>query len=358
MKSLMSFSSYDASILWKFFDGVSDAVANRLLRGSPPGEENLTFLLCELLDESSTGLHVLGYPLTRAKEDLEKSDTGMTVDVQFVTHEHPKHIESKYSGADLGIVFVVQHPIVGYSRRAVLVQAKKLFPQKPADPFSLYSRYTHYDKDQAEFLQELERRFEVWDSIFYLWYNPPSGGFREDDAKLLRAYEAHSNTLMPLWGRVHPILDELLETGLPFFSAGRALGADSRQEDHDAEREWRARQPAIRVSALDTTLSIASVSSPPQLKTFYDRQKEHGRRYGRFAFAPFAEFFLLGLFNERIGNSKQDWVRLAEGQKVPMPPAKPSAQPSKIEGLDNLQQVPVPRHTITLTLRSTLPEVG
>lgn len=78
MKTLpyLSFSSYEGSIIWQFLDGVSTAVSNRMLRGSPPGEENLTFLLCELLDESSTGLHVLEYPLTTAKADLEKSDAG------------------------------------------------------------------------------------------------------------------------------------------------------------------------------------------------------------------------------------------------------------------------------------------
>lgn len=52
-----------------------------MLRGSSPAEENLTFLLCELLDESPPGLHVLEYPLATAKTDLEKSDAGITIDV-------------------------------------------------------------------------------------------------------------------------------------------------------------------------------------------------------------------------------------------------------------------------------------
>jgi hypothetical protein len=97
----LSFSTYEASIIWRFLDGVSTAVSSRMLRGSPPGEENLTFLLCELLDESSAGLHVLEYPLASAKADLEKSDAGLTIDVEFQTHEHPRWVEAKYSGADL-----------------------------------------------------------------------------------------------------------------------------------------------------------------------------------------------------------------------------------------------------------------
>lgn len=68
-------------IIWRFLDGVSTAVSSRMLRGSSPAEENLTFLLCELLDESPPGLHVLEYPLATAKTDLEKSDAGITIDV-------------------------------------------------------------------------------------------------------------------------------------------------------------------------------------------------------------------------------------------------------------------------------------
>jgi hypothetical protein len=55
----LSFSTYEGSIIWRFLDGVSTAVSSRMLRGSRPGEENLTFLLCQLLDEGLTGSHVL-----------------------------------------------------------------------------------------------------------------------------------------------------------------------------------------------------------------------------------------------------------------------------------------------------------
>jgi len=158
----ISMISYEGAILWRFFDSVSSAVSSRMLRGSPPGEENLTFLLCELLDESATALHVLDYPLSKAKEDLEKSDAGITVDVGFETHEHNKYFESKYSGADLGIVLSINHPVLGRSRRAVLVQAKKLFAKTKPTEFSLSSEYSSYDKEQASFLQELAKRFDTW----------------------------------------------------------------------------------------------------------------------------------------------------------------------------------------------------
>src|SRR5947208_1645580 len=148
----LPFSTYEGSIIWRFFDGVSTAVSNRMLRGSPPGEENLTFLLCELIDESSTGSHVLEYSLASAKSDLGKSDAGITVNVEFQTHEHSRWVESKYSRADLGVVFIVDHPLLGQSRRAVLVQAKKLFGAGRAREFSIYSEYESYKEDQAAFL--------------------------------------------------------------------------------------------------------------------------------------------------------------------------------------------------------------
>jgi hypothetical protein len=166
-------TSYEGAILWRFFDSVSSAVSMRMLRGSVPGEENLTFLLCELLDESATGLHVLDYPFALLKEELEKSDAGVSVDVGFETHEHTKYFESKYSGADLGIVLSIDHPILGKSRRAMLVQAKKLFARKQSNEFSLYSNYSSFDKEQAAVLKELASRFDAWNSVFCLWYNPP-----------------------------------------------------------------------------------------------------------------------------------------------------------------------------------------
>ncbi len=79
-------------IIWRYLDGVSQALAHRFDGGSSPNEENLTFLLCELLDEGTTGLHLLDYPLKKAKEDLAKADGGVSLDVMFETHEHSKHV--------------------------------------------------------------------------------------------------------------------------------------------------------------------------------------------------------------------------------------------------------------------------
>lgn len=234
-RMFLAIGSYEASILWRFLDGVSAAVSRRMVSGSSPGEENLTFLLCELLDANTTSLHTLSYPLAQAKADLEASDAGLTIDVEFETHEHSKHVESKYSGADLGIVLALNHPLLGQSRRGILVQAKRLFGVGKTREYGLYSTYTSFDRPQAEFLEALGQRFGVYNSIFYLWYNPPSTAFRDADAKILRAYEAGPGPYQH-WHRMHPFLDELLEMGLPWPSAGSHTRLEPSAADEEKSR--------------------------------------------------------------------------------------------------------------------------
>ncbi len=102
------------------------------------------------------------------REELERSDAGIAVDFAFETHEHSRFFESRYSGADLGIVVVVNHPILGHSRRALLLQAKRLFQQRRSREFSLFSSYESFDQKQAAFLKDLAARFGAYSSVFYL----------------------------------------------------------------------------------------------------------------------------------------------------------------------------------------------
>lgn len=260
---LLSPGSYEAAVLWRYLDGVSTAVSGRMVQGSSPGEENLTFLLCELLDANTTSLHALGYPLSQAKRDLEASDAGITIDVEFETHEHSKHVESNYSGADLGIVLEVSHPVLGHSRRGILVQAKRLIASGREREYGLYSYYKHFDRNQAEFLETLRQGFGVYHSVFYLWYNPSSTAFRDDDAKLIRAYEAAGASSQHHWRRFHPLLDDLAEMGLGPWPLRGWSGQASVSEDAEARaREWRRTQPALRISDLSILSSVASHGPP------------------------------------------------------------------------------------------------
>jgi len=342
--------SYEADILWRFLDGVSSAVAMRMRDGSPPGEENLTFLLCELLDANSTSLHALDYPLSQVRTDLESSDAGITLDVEFQTHEHSKWIESNYSGADLGIVLAVNHPVLGQSHRGILVQAKRLFSKGKKREFSLFSQYSSFDKAQADFLKALEQRFGAWNSAFYLWYNPPSTAFTDAEAKVLRAYEASGPNPFRSWRRMDPFLDEMLERGYPALLGTHSSRATSADEEAK-HRQWRMTQPALRISELDVAQRIGE-HGPPQLKALYDARLESRNEV---SFSPFADFLLLLLMSSRYGSDNADWVRLAEGHRIKIPTPKNSNERTV---LDELETAPIPHHSMKLTIGSTLPPVG
>jgi hypothetical protein len=342
--------SYETGILWRFFDGVSSAVSSRMAQGSTPNEENLTFLLCELLDANTTSLHTLSYPLSQAKTDLEATDSGITLDVEFQTHEHTKYVESKFSGADLGIVLAVNHPILGWSRRGVLLQAKRLFSSGSKREYRLFSEYSSFDKKQAEFLGVLANRFDVWNSVFYLWYNPPSTAFTEPEAKILRAYETNGFFPFRYLHRMHPFFDEMMEMGFPWLLGVGNPGSASASDEAKA-KEWRLTQPALRVSSLDTARSVGE-HGVPQLKTLYDTMLT---RRSLPIFSPLADFFILALISSSYGSGNSDWLRLVEGQKIPLPSAK---SPKDVGEFDELNILPTPRHTLRITIRSTLPSLG
>ncbi|HXO70387.1 MAG TPA: hypothetical protein VN838_15600 [Bradyrhizobium sp.] len=336
------FPDEERAIIWRYLDGVSQALARRFDGGSRPVEENLTFLLCELLDEGTTGLHLLEYPLTKAKEDLARADGGLTLDVSFQTHEHTKHVEHHFSGADLGVVFVVEHPYFGRSEKAVLLQAKKLFPG-PADRFTLDSFFKSFHSDQRELLKKIQRRFSADNSIFYLWYAPASRAFSDDEAKIIRSMEAIDMG----W---HPYLDELIEfRGLGY--RGRRVLNPPAPEDDERERAWRIGQPATRVSSLPVVDELTRAGRGPSINSLYKARSRH-RPWRWFAFEPFAELFLFALQSDQIGNSSNRWLQLARGEKVAMPPEDADAD----EGAPDLPEVaPAPKHSITFTLRSSLP---
>jgi hypothetical protein len=252
-------------------------------------------------------------------------------------------------------VLAIDHPLFGHSRRGILVQAKRLFGRGKKREFGLFSDYSSFDKTQAEFLKTLQERFEVWNSVYYLWYNPPSVAFADADAKILRAYEANGSNLHQFRGRIHPFVDDLIDMGFPaIFGAGTPRLAPSEDEESKA-REWRTTQPALRISALDVVLSLGD-HGPPHLKALYDAALD--RRWSSLTFSPFADFFLLALSSSRYGSENADWLKLTEGHKVPMPPRKQASDEHTRSQLDEFENPPIPHHTLKLTIRSTLPSVG
>lgn len=356
--SAMKFQLPDVElgILWRYFDGVSQALALRFEDGSPPHEENLTFLLCELLDGGTTGRHLLEYPLCKAKEDLDRADGGITLDVAFETHAHTKHVEHAYSGADLGIVFELKHPLFGHSKRAILLQAKRLFPNSSGD-YTLNSTFSSFHKKQHDMLDEVRCRFSAWDSVFYLWYAPASKMFSEDDAKIIRSLEATTcNRHQSNWYRLKgldPYIDEMIDFRGPWHDRLQTARMITPVDDSRL-RAWRIAQPATRFSSLPIVNEITDDGRKLRLEHFYKAQSTQRRKsWGKIAFEPFANLFLFGIQSDGIGNSSEDWIRLARGEKIAMPSAK-SADKEDEGRPDMPQTVPTPKHTLTFTLRSTL----
>ena len=315
-----------------------------------PGEENLTFLLCELLDDGMTSLHVLDYPLRKAKEDLADCDGGLTLDVSFQTHEHTKHVEHHYSGADLGVVFVVDHPCFGRSEKAVLLQAKKLFPNG-SNGYTLNSAFNSFHADQRDKLKEIEKGFSAENSIFYLWYSPGSEAFSGDDARAIRALEATAaGSWRGLRGR-HPFIDEILDLGWPWHERHWTVEPAAPQQE-DRARVWRTSQPATRISALQVVDQLTANGRGPQLSSLYQARSVRRGRWPWPAFEPMAELFLFGLMSDAIGDGSDEWLRLARGEKVALPPTAP-VTPAKAPTPEDDRLILPPKHTLTLTLRSS-----
>ncbi|MBY0317930.1 MAG: hypothetical protein K2X72_04350 [Reyranella sp.] len=333
----------EGHIIWRYLDGVSQALARRFNGGSSPNEENLTFLLCELLDEGTTGLHLLHYPLTKAKEELAKSDGGVTLDVMFETHEHSKHVEHHFSGADLGVIFVFEHPFFGRSERAILLQAKRLFPDTRND-YTLKADFRSFHAAQRDFLRTIADRFDAEDAVFYLWYAPSSTAFTINDAKVLRSLEAHSSPFEGRYFYRHPRFGYIQESSIARLS-----------DQEDVKAAWRLTQPATRYSGLDSIEDVTRSGRAPSIDALYRARVFRGRHYpDRWSsFEPFADLFLLAMQHRSIGHSSDEWLRLAKGEQVPLPLSSTTGTGARAPS-EMPDVVPPPKHSVTFTLRSSL----
>ena len=90
--------------LHRYFSAVSDALSMRMRPGSTPSQDNLTFLLCDLMEDGLGGQHVLGYSPGDLNRDLESCGS-TRLRVSFEAHEHSRRFEGKVSCADLGLIF-------------------------------------------------------------------------------------------------------------------------------------------------------------------------------------------------------------------------------------------------------------
>ena len=345
------FSTNELCIIWRYFDGISTAISERLVDGRPPSEPDLTFLLMELLDEGWTARHVLEYPLAKAVVDLATVGFGTTLKVSFQTHKHTGPFESAISGADFGIVFNVDHPSTGHSRHAVLLQAKRLYPDK-ANKYSLGSIFKEFDKSQFDHLQMIHYKVSDYQNqIFYLWYCPPSSTFNTDHKNILQQMEAARAN--PTWGMGdwHPRSEWVNE--IEHWTQIVARGMDNEREALD--RDWRSRQPALRLTEVDKLTEIIKKGSKPSLQDLV-YMRFRGSRHN-WDFSPFAELFTRGLIDEHFGSSKEAFIRLACGQAVKWDELgqvrDEKALLSNTKILEDKGPTP-PAHTITFSLSTSL----
>jgi hypothetical protein len=98
-----------------------------------------------------------------------------------------------------------------------------------AQTFSIGSEYEGYKARQATFLKELEQRFGAYNSVFYLWYNPPSTAFPDEQAKYIRSYESVASSLLLWRGRFHPYIDDMMDFGFPLPIGGRDVRPDDEE---------------------------------------------------------------------------------------------------------------------------------
>ena len=326
----------------KFFDSVAGAISARMTSGSNVGEEALTFLLCEMMDENWNSSHVLSYDLAALTRDLLQCGDLHKVEVTFETHEHGKGFEGRHSYADLGIIVRYEDHIDGTFQKAILVQAKRLY--KKNNGYNLSCPYSEFKHDQFAKLTELQKKFGS-NAACYLFYNPLRAAFDEDSQKQI----AHFETRL-----FNSLTDELLEEILHFpFRKGymsHLAGLRGNRTDDNIQTYLKQQDaelsasPGVRVATLQGLAHIIDGWSDKQVPTLLDLyQRAAKEKYPRLYNAVllrFSSFLLQGLLGCFLGETNNELIQLASGRL-----------PENIQPDLPIRAV---KHTMTVSVRSTL----
>lgn len=331
-----------------FFSSVGAALASRMHSGSTPSEDNLTFLLCELLDEGFTSRHVLSYSLQDLNQDLDACAGGNRVEISFQTNEHTRRYESSTSFSDLGIVFERRDISRNLLRKALLIQSKRLFHNRAG--FTLASRYQSFDSDQLSNLLKLMEYFSEYNGAYYFLYNPDLDGIAEPDRPRVAAFESSHpgysgkglHFLMREFG-LHPYAHHLLGLAPPTKEA-----LDTYRSE---QQRLLAQRPGLRVSGLHTIKDLASKHSL-SLADFYRYRDEHPcPDFGCCCrFETFEDFMVFGLLACNAGSQSDGILAVASGKQLAKEHLKENKGPLP-EGVGA-------RHTLTIKITSVLAEQG
>ncbi len=346
----------EASYLRRFFEGVDRAVSAEMEAGRSLLEENLSFVLCRLLDGTSTFQRILTYSLERLNESLRACGTAQRLEIEFETNEHKKSFEAAVSRADLGIVFRrdagPDHPSV---TKALLVQGKKLYPGK--GEYGLDCAYDAFDVPQYEALKAFANAQE-WRAVYYFTYNPTLAAFSEREQETLRAIEGSLCAapgpygLAPFW---HPEIDDLLHHLLR--RGVMPMVAVSPSSDPDVMLKERLEtvqgRPGLRVLGLRSVSQIVEQDKTVR-RSFslrdcyrYALSDDWWHSDATVPFASFSNFMVDMLAGCYAGSTQPGVLQVAHGE-VPTPPKPPRGAAPEFPGV-------AARHTLRITLRSTLP---
>ena len=150
---------YEVKCFYKYFKGVNLLLAQRFSFGFVPDEEHLTLILCELLDERASKLHLLPYSLSALNNDLRKNGGLLQSDVSISTTDYNKRQEGGTTQSDIGIVLEYQDYIEPNNnfQKGILLQAKKLF-RTNSSYYDLSSAYESFNIVQHQKLENLNKK--------------------------------------------------------------------------------------------------------------------------------------------------------------------------------------------------------
>ncbi len=195
-----SLTPRDAKILIRYLDAVDDAVTERLEVGYNPSEENLTFLLCEMLDDNKASRNTLSYPLTQMKAELAADSKRLVVSLAIETRQYPRHIESRLTSSDIGIIVSYRDHVRHNSfESGVLLQAKRLYHSLNHPKYSLNDSFEAFDRSQLKAMLDISQRYSGPDMsrrdptgavglCRYLFYCPRPNAYDEDSQEELQHY--------------------------------------------------------------------------------------------------------------------------------------------------------------------------
>jgi len=350
--------------LKRFFDAVDFAVTAEVNTARVAYEEFLSPVLGRLLDDSSPFQSLLSYSSRQLNSDLAECGSGNHIDVRFETNEHAKGFSGKTSHADLGIVFRRENPILGPAiEKAILVESKRLYLGK--NSYTVRSRYDGFDEKQYKELKNFAKNYG-WESIYYFLYNPSLEAFEEGSRQVIRAWE-NSHTVGNVWrGDVNEFF-YMVSRGLPFPYVGEpTLSGDADDAKKLLNRITQSR-PGLKVIGLQGVQSIVEkdnriVPTSFGLSACYEYARSD-KWIGSSLHVPFVSLasFVVDFFMSCIrGSIKAEVISMAKGRDPTMKPrGGPPAGGGGTENAaaDNLPTTLLARHTLTITLRSELPEV-